>query len=99
MAWFIGEVRAAIERSALRRQEDGHRPTAAAGHHLDRGHVDLVKVGPLLAIHLDRDEMLVEVAGRDLVLERLALHDVAPVACRVADAEEDRAVEELRPSE
>ena len=34
--------------------------------------------------------------GRRLVLERLALHDVAPVARRVADAQQDRLVFALR---
>ncbi len=43
--------------------------------------------------------MVVEVAGRRLVLERFALHDVAPVAGRVADAQEDRPVEQLRPGQ
>ena len=55
--------------SRCRRRTAGRRasgrPTSAsrpAGHRLDGGHVDLVEVGPLLAVDLDRDEVLVEVA-------------------------------------
>ena len=48
----------------------------------------------LLAVHLDRHEVLVD---HDLlVFERLALHDVAPVAGGVADREQDRLVLTLR---
>ena len=93
------EVGPAVERLAVGRQEDAHRPAALAGHRLDRGHVDLVEVGPLLAVDLDRDEVPVQVGGRGRVLEALALHDVAPVAGGVADREEDRPVLGLRPGE
>ena len=99
VARLVGEVGPAVERPAVGRQEDRHRPAPATGHRLDRGHVDLVEVGPLLAIHLDRDEVVVQVAGGRFVLERLALHDVAPMARRIADAQEDRPVEQLRPGQ
>ena len=90
------EVGAGIEGFALRRQEDGHRPPALAGHRLHGVHVDRVDVRPLFAIHLDAHEAVVhELRGRR-VLEGLALHHVAPVAGRVADREQDRLV--LRPS-
>ena len=69
-----------------------HRPAALAGHRLDRVHVDRVQVRPLLAVHLDGHEPAVELRRGRLVLERLALHHVAPVARRVADRQEDRAV-------
>ena len=52
--------------------------------------VDLVEVGPLLAVDLDVDEELVHELRRRLVLERLVGHDVAPVARRVADRQQDR---------
>ena len=60
----VREVRAAVERAPVGRQEDAHRPAAAAGHRLDRRHVDLVEVGPLLAVDLDRDEVPVQLARR-----------------------------------
>ena len=56
---------------------------------LQGGHVDVVDVRPLLAVDLDADEVLVEDLRHFLVVERLALHDVAPVARAVADGEED----------
>ncbi len=82
----------------LRRQEHGHRPAALAAIHRDGGgHVDLVEVGPLLAVHLDVDEVLVHQGGGRLVLEGLPLHDVAPVTGRVPDAEQDQLVLLARP--
>ena len=62
------------------------------GQRDDRVHVDRVEVGPLLAIDLDADEALVHQRGGRLVLERLVLHHVAPVAGGVADREQDRHV-------
>jgi hypothetical protein len=63
-----------------------------ARHHLDGAHVNLVEVGALLAVNFDVDELLVHQARDLLVLERLALHHVAPVAGRVADAQKNRLV-------
>ena len=90
-------VRPGVEGLAGRREERRQRPAAVAVHRLHRVHVDRVEIGPLLAIHLDRDEVLVHERGRLLVLEGLALHHVAPVARRVADREQDRAVLGPRP--
>jgi hypothetical protein len=55
-------------------------------------HVDLVDVGPLLAVDLDAHEQLVHQRRGLGVLERLVLHHVAPVARAVADRDEQRAV-------
>ena len=52
-------------------------------------HVDAVDVGALLTVDLDGDEEFVHFAGDGVVLERFALHDVAPVAGGVADGDED----------
>ncbi len=56
-------ISAAIERLQVGRQEDRHRPAAAAGHHLHRVHVNLVQVRPLFAIDLDAHEVLVHPRG------------------------------------
>ncbi len=86
------EVGAAVEGDAVGVAEDRHRPAAVAGHLLHGLHVDRVDVGALLAVDLDRDEVLVHEGGRRVVLERLALHHVAPVAGRVADRQQDRRI-------
>ncbi len=86
------KVGAAVERLQRRREPDAHRPAAATGRGLHESHVDTVDVGPLLAVDLDRDEPAVQDVGDLGVLERLALHHVAPVTGRVADREEDRLV-------
>ena len=57
---------------------------------MQRRHVDLVDVGPLLAVDLDVDEQLVHHRRGGFVLEALVRHDVAPVAGRIADREQDR---------
>ena len=69
-----------------------HRPAARPCRRLHERHVDAIDVGTLLAVHLDRHEIAVERLRDRRVLERLVLHDVAPVARRVADREEDRLV-------
>ncbi len=89
---LVGVVGAAVERAAVGRQPHRHRPAAAAGQRLHRLHVDRVDVGPFLAVDLHVHEQPVHDVGRCVVLERLVRHDVAPVARRVADREEDRLV-------
>ncbi len=49
----------------------------------------LVEVGPFLPVNLDADEGRIEDPGGLFVGEGLPLHDVAPVAGRVADGQED----------
>ena len=93
------KVGAAEERLQVGRQPHAHRPAAGAGRGLDEHHVDAIDVRPLLAIDLDRHEVLVEHRRDRGVLERLVLHDVAPVARRVADRQKDRLVLLPRPLE
>jgi hypothetical protein len=86
------EVGAAVERPAVGGEEHRHRPPAAAGHGLDRLHVDGVDVGPLLPVDLHVHEQLVHDARHRRVLERLVRHHVAPVAGRVPHRQQDRHV-------
>ncbi len=86
------EVGAGVEGAAVGSAEDRHGPAARAGQGLGGRHVDGVEIGTLLAVHLDRDEPAGQVRGRRLVLEALVSHDVAPMARRVADGEEDALV-------
>ena len=86
------KVGAAVKRLEVRRQPDAHRPAARPGRRLHERHVDAIDVGPLLAIDLDRHEVLVQHRGDRVVLERFVLHHVAPVARRVADGQKDRLV-------
>jgi len=67
-----------------------------AGRGLDEGHVDLIDVGTFLAIDLDADKMVVEKSSDGGRLERFVLHDMAPMAGRVTDGEENRLVLGLR---
>ena len=86
------EVSSPEERFQLRREEHVQGPATLAASGLDKGHVDLVHVRPLLAVHLDADEVGVQEAGDLGALEGFAFHDVAPMAGRVTDAQEDRPV-------
>ena len=91
------EVGAAPEGLAGRGQEHGQRPAALLAQQRQRRLVDAVEVGALLPVDLDVDEEPVH-QRRDLrVLEALVRHDVAPVAGRVADREQDRLVLLLGP--
>ena len=89
---FRREVRAAVERFALGRDEDSHRPAPVPGEGDHGIHVDRVHIGTFLAVDLDADEALVHELRSRRVLERLVLHHVTPMARRVADGEEDRLV-------
>jgi hypothetical protein len=89
-----GPVGPAVEGASVGCEEHVQRPASLAGEELHGRHVDLVEIGPLLPVHLDGDEPVVEERCRHRVLERLPLHDVAPVAGRVADGEEDRPVQQ-----
>ena len=86
------EVGAGVDRHLLGREEGVERPAARPGHRLAGLHVDRVDVRPLLAVELDAHEQLVHQPRGLGVLERLALHHVAPMACRIADRQQDRPV-------
>ncbi len=87
---LVGVVGAREERVAVVVEHDRHRPAALPGHRRGGLHVDGVHVGPLLAVDLDADEVLVEVRRGGVVLERLVRHHVAPVARGVPDAQQHR---------
>ena len=89
---LVREVGAGEERAALVVEHARHRPAALPGQRDGRLHVDRVDVGPLLAVDLDADVVLVQVRRGRLVLERLVRHHVAPVARGVPDAQQHRHV-------
>ncbi len=70
-----GKVGAAKDRLRLGGEKHAHRPSSAAAGtgelvvDLQGGHVDAVDVRPLFPVHLDADEVLVEV-GRDFVVQK-----------------------------
>ena len=88
----LRKVGAAPDRLAGGREKHRQRPAALLAQMMQRLHVDLVDVRPLLAIDLDVDEQLVHHARGRLVLEAFVRHHVAPVTGRVADREQDRLV-------
>ena len=60
---LLREVGAGEERAAVGRAHHGHRPAALAGHGLGGLHVDVVDVGPLLAVDLHVHEQPVHHRG------------------------------------
>ena len=60
----LREIGAAPHRLALRRQKHGQRPAALLAQMMQRRHVDLVDVGPLLAIDFDVHEQVVHDRAR-----------------------------------
>jgi hypothetical protein len=89
LAVFARPVGAADDRLAVGGEEHRQRPAAALALHVEGGHVDLIDIGALFAIDLDADEVVIEYLGHLLVVERLALHHMAPVARAVTDRQED----------
>jgi hypothetical protein len=79
-----------------RGEKYGHRPAALPGHRDDGVHVNAVQVRPFLPVHFHVDEMLVHESGRLRIFERFVRHHVAPMAGRVADAQQNRLVFFLR---
>jgi hypothetical protein len=86
------EVGPAVEDLALGGEEGGEWPAALLDQELDGALVARVHVGPLVAVHLDADEMPVEEVGERRVLVGLAVHHVAPVAPDGADVEQHGSV-------
>ena len=62
---------------------------------MQRGHVDVVDVRPLLAVDFDVDEAAFISAAVSAFSNDLVRHHMAPVAGGVADREQDRAVAPL----
>ena len=96
---FRRKISTPIKRLEFRREKTIQRPAATAGGGLHEGHVNLVHVRAFFAVHLDAHEMFVEIRGHGFVLEGFSLHDVAPMAGRVADAQKNRPVFLPRPGE
>ena len=86
------EVGAAEERRSGRGEEGRQRPSALSADGGDCGLVARVDVGPLVAIDLDGDVVLVDQRRGVGVFIALAVHDVTPVAPHGADVEQDRLV-------
>jgi hypothetical protein len=82
--WEIGS--ADERRLIVVRQKHRQWPTAGPPlQQLKGGLINLVEIGPLLAIHLDIDEQLVHHPSGGVVLEGFVRHDVAPVTSRITD--------------
>ena len=89
---FGRKVCASKNRLAIRQEKDGQRPAAAARHHLNGAHIDLVEVRPFLSVDLDVNEVLVHDLRDRRVLEGLVFHHMAPVTGGVSDAQQDQLV-------
>ena len=100
VARCVRKISAAPDRLAVGREKHGQRPAALLAEMMQRGHVDLIDVRPLLAIDFDVDEQLVHHPRGGVVLEAFMRHHVAPVTGRIADREQDRLVgrASLRPA-
>ena len=89
------EVGAPVEGLAVGGQEHGEWPPTLSGKGLNRAHVQGVDIRTFLPVHLHVHEPLVHDLRDKRIIERLPFHHMAPVARRVADRQENRAV--LRP--
>ena len=69
VAVFGRVVGAPVEWPQVRGKEDRHRPATASRHRLNRPHVDLIEIRPLLPVDLDVDEPVVHQGGNAFVFE------------------------------
>ena len=83
-------IGAAEERTAVGREEAGHRPAALPGQCDGGVHVDGIDVRTLFAVDLDAHEAGVHRGRHLVVLEGLVCHHMAPVAGGVTDRQQDR---------
>ena len=83
------EIGPAVIRLFVGRQEHRQGPAPANSEHLHDVLVDLIQIRTLLAVDFDIDEILVHEFGDVLAFEGFMLHHMTPVACRVADAEQN----------
>ena len=88
-------VGARVKGAAIGPAKSSERPAAVALQPQQRIHVEPVHIGPLLAVHLDADEVRVHQRRRLFILEGFALHHMAPVAGAVANGDQQRPL--LRP--
>src|SRR6516162_8600897 len=93
VGWEIG---ATVKWTTVGSKEDGHGPATLLSQGLHCLHVNVIYIGPFFTIYFNRDKMLIHQASCVFVLEGFALHDMAPVAGRVANTEQDRLVLLLR---
>src|SRR5207249_2447839 len=63
------EIGASIERTAVWREENGHGPATLLRQGLYCLHIDIVYIGSLFAVYLNRDKMLVHKRGNIFVLK------------------------------
>ena len=68
-------------------EKDGQRPSPASSGHLDKVHVNGIKIGSFFPVHLDVDEVFIHQQGNFFILKGLILHDVAPMSGRISNAQ------------
>src|SRR5437763_16262392 len=89
LADFRCEIGSTIKRPSVGSEEDCHVPSTLTGKGLHCLHINAINVWSLLAVYFDRHKILVHDGRNLLVLKGFALHDMAPVTGRVANAEQD----------
>src|SRR6266480_7181664 len=94
---FVGwEIGTSVEWATVGSKEDGHGPATLLCKGLHGLHIDFVYIWSFFTIYFNRDKMLIHEASDVFILEGFALHDMAPVAGRVANTEQDGFVLLLR---
>ena len=85
IARLSGKIGSAPKRVPFGCKEHGERPAPCYASRVERGHVDLVYIGTLLAVDLDIHKEPVHENGGFRILEALMGHDMTPMACSVSD--------------
>ena len=81
----IGEVGASVKGLLIGHQKYIQGPSSLESHGLHSIHVNVVQVGPLLAVDFDADKMGIHECRRCGVFKTFLFHHMAPMASGVAD--------------
>ena len=84
------QISRGIKRFAVWRQDDGHRPAAAAGSGLAGCHIYIVDIRPFFAVDFDADKTGIQRCRDCFVFKTFMRHHMAPVTSAVADAQKYR---------
>ena len=89
---FGREIRAAVKRNPLRRDEHVQRPSALLLHHMHGGHVNVIDIRSFFPVYFDAYKVFIHQLCDHRILKTLLFHDMAPMTGRIAYAYDDQLV-------
>ena len=91
------EIGTGIDGKLIRGEDHCQRPAAGTGHCLTDIHIHRINIRPFFPVDFNGDVVFVEDLCHLRIFKGFVRHDMAPVACGIANAEEDGFVLLFRP--